>query len=187
MKINPDTLTLTLEQNTQPCGRCRGTGTVLAATPCPTNGRGPRGGKDGCSQCHGSKRHYTPSVTEVCPACNGINSLTADHDSLYDTVRFDEFATFVEWKVADATDTRFTDLGLALPSRGSIMTVGDYGDHKRLSDDELIASVRDDEHGRTQWVQVTRKEDLRLADAIVIVRRSNGYSVRPEWEDELVG
>lgn len=183
MKIDPATRTLVLEKNTTACRSCRGGGTTVVHLPCPTNGRGPRGGKGGCRTCHGTGRHYDAAVRETCVRCNGIDPMHHDDDDLYDGVHLEVLAPLVEWRVVDATDTRFTGVGLCLPSRGSIMTVGDYGDHKRLTDDELVAKVSGD-RGWTQWSQVTRKNDMRLCDAVVIVRRHNGYSVRPAWDDE---
>lgn len=181
MIIDPDTRTVALEPASQPCRGCYGRGRTLVAQPCPTNGRGPKGGKDGCRSCHGSKRHYDPAVTEVCARCGGVSPDRHEDETLYSTASFDEFRDAVEWRVVDATDTRFTEVGLCLAGRGTICTVGDYGDHKRLTDDELISSVRD-RHDHTQWVIVVREADLRLCDAVVIVRRANGYSVVPSWD-----
>lgn len=181
MKIDTDTRTVTPEPSSRPCASCRGTGRTVVAQPCPTGGRGPRGGKDGCRTCHGTMRHYDPAVTRTCGRCGGVDPERHDDESLYDHVRFHQFRDLVEWRVVDAGDTRFTELGLCLAGRGSIMTVGDYGDHKRLTDDELIAAVRDRDDW-TQWVTIVREADMRLCDAVVIVRRSNGYNVRPTWD-----
>lgn len=180
MKINPDR-TVTPEPNSQPCGLCYGRGTTLVAIPCPTNGRGPRGGKDGCHRCHGTKRHYDPAVTEPCTQCHGINPDRHDDEDLFDHVRYSEFVDVVGWRVQDATDTRFTELGMCLAGRGSLATHVDYGDHMRLTDDELIAKVRS-RNDSTQWVFLVREADMRLCDAVVIVRRRNGYSLEPVWD-----
>lgn len=185
MKIDPDTRTVTLEPRSQKCTRCWGTGTTVVPQPCPTNGRGPKGGKDGCRTCHGTKRHYDPTVRETCDTCGGVDPMHHEDETLYDHVSFDVFADLVEWRVTDATATRFTELGLCLAGRGVIVTVGDYGAHKRLTDAELIAEVRDRESS-TQGVFVVRKDDMRLCDALTIVRRANGYSVVPTWDDAVV-
>lgn len=185
MIIDTDTRTAALEPASRPCRGCYGTGRTLVAQPCPTNGRGPRGGKDGCRKCHGIGRHYDPAVTETCRTCGGIDPDRHDDETLYDHARFEQFRHLVEWKVVDATDTRFTTLGMCLAEGGSLMTVVDYGAHKRLTDDELAAAVRDRDDS-TQWVNIVREADMRLADAIVVVRRDNGYAVKPAWADGTV-
>jgi hypothetical protein len=186
MKNDTDTLTATLEPASRPCRGCYGSGRTLTTLPCPTGGRGPKGGRDGCRTCHGSGRHWDPAVTEVCARCGGESPDRHEDETLYDHVRFSSFRHLVEWRVVDATDSRFTELGLCIGDRGAIMTVGDYGDHRRLTDDELVAAVRDRDDD-TPWVFLVRKADMRLCDAVVVVRRRNGYSVRPVWDNEAVG
>lgn len=181
MKINPDTRTVTLEPASKPCRLCYGRGRTIVPQPCPTNGRGPRGGKDGCRTCHGSKRHYDPAVTEVCGRCNGVSPDRHEDETRYDHLSFAAFRDLVEWRVVDATDTRFTQWGTLLGEHGAITTVVDYGAHTRMTDEELVAAVRDGRDS-TQGVNVVSK-DLVLCDAIVIARRQNGYSVRAVWDD----
>lgn len=185
MKINPDR-TVTLEANSQPCRRCYGRGTTVVTQPCPTDGRGPRGGKDGCRTCHGTMRHYDLAVTEVCVKCHGLDPRNHEDETLYDHLEISAFADLVAWRVVDATDTRFTELGLCVGARGTIVTVGDYGDHLSLTDDELVAHVRSSQSpSSTQGVVVVREDDMRLCDAVVIVRRRNGYAVMPVWDQPV--
>lgn len=182
MLIDPITRIATLEPKSRQCRLCYGRGRTIVPQPCPTNGRGARGGKDGCKTCHGSKQHYNSAITEVCGRCNGINPDKVEDETLYDHARFADFADLVAWRVVDATHTRFTELGLCLSGADAISTVGDYGAHLAKSDEALIAEVRTDRDW-TQWVKVVRKTDLRLCDAIAIVRRRNGYSLIPVWDD----
>lgn len=178
MKINPDN-TVTLEQNTQPCRTCYGRGEVPTQEPCPTGGRGPRGGLNGCKKCHGIGRHTNFQVMAVCPSCEGNDPQHATDDSLYDFVRYEEFREAIEWVVRDATDMAFTQIGTLIGS--GLCHVVDYGDHRHLSDEELIAKERDKDSS-TQWVKIVRKDDLRLADAIVITRLANGYAIAGRWD-----
>lgn len=180
MKIDPATRTLTLER--KPCGLCRGSGRSIVAQPCPTGGRGPRGGKDGCRTCHGTGSHYDRAVTETCRQCGGNDPLSHEAETVYDHLGFGEFRSLVEWKVVDATDTRFTELGMCLAPHGALYTCGDYGAHLDLDDDALIAAVKDRDDW-TQAVKLVDGETLRLCDAIAIVRRRNGYTVAPVWND----
>ena len=182
MYIDHATRILTLEPNANRCTRCWGSGSVPSTYPCPTGGRGPRGGVGGCRQCHGMMRHVDHDVRETCGKCHNVNPQACEDETLYDTVHLDLLADLVEWRVVDATNTRFTEVGACIGARGSIVTTVDYGAHKRLTDDELVAEVRDRNHS-TQGVFVVRDEDMRIADAIAVVRRANGYNVIAVWDD----
>lgn len=182
MNIDPITRIVTLEPNANQCTRCWGRGTVPTTFPCPTKGRGPRGGANGCRTCHGMMRHTDHDVRETCGKCGGIDPQHAEDENLYDTFDLAVIADLVEWRVVDETKTRFTELGACIGARGSIVTVVDYGAHRSLADAELVADVREHQH-RAQGVNVIRKDDLRLCDAIAIVRRANGYNVIAVWDD----
>lgn len=179
MKINPDTRIATLETNAKPCHRCFGRGEVPTYDPCPTNGNGPRGGLNGCKTCRGSKSHTNWDVKEVCPSCEGDNPMHATDETLYDFARYSQFRNLVEWVVRDDTNMAFTKIGTLIGS-GLGHTV-DYGNHTRLTDEELIAKERDRDT-TTQWVKIVRKDDMRLADRIVITRLANGYAMQAEWK-----
>ena len=65
-----------------------------------------------------------------------------------------------------------------------IYTVVDYGAHKSLNHEELIAKVRTDlTKSSTQACKMVKsKDDMTFADSLVIVLGDQGYSILPEWE-----
>src|SRR5437867_7847602 len=56
------------------CRQCWGRGTVATKARCPKcrgTGKGPRGGRNGCRDCHGFGTAYDQDQRVTCPTCDG--------------------------------------------------------------------------------------------------------------------
>lgn len=177
--------TLIMEKET--CYGCMpsGSGRVPIRVTCPTcNGtqRGARGGRrthagTGCKTCIDGTV-YSKTEFRPCSRCKGTGLDSEDYCSRIPM----EVWRDLEFRVIRSN--RSQSMNEALLGVGCCWSTTDYGDHKRMSDEELIAKVRDDRSGATQATNVVRsKDDLRIADAIGIFCNDNGYSVRAIFDD----
>jgi len=164
------------------CKHCWGQGTVATREPCPAcrgTGRGRRGGRGGCKECQGGKYRWNQDKRTVCPGCQGVDSAIAEEATVYDGL---------PRAVWESLAFRVTSRQRALHwvegcLGGGIHTVLDYGQHRSLSDEELIAEVRDG--GCPQICKVAREEPdgtVRLCDYVLITRMVDGYRVDGAWD-----
>lgn len=157
------------------CRRCWGEGTVAKRQACPKchgTGNGPRGGHGGCRTCYGSGARYDHNVQETCPTCEGVNSKAFEAEDICDRISDDDWRAF-EFRVYRSN--RPQTWGEAYMGAG-VFSCTDYGVHKELSDDALIADVRE-RAGSVQAIKVADKDTLKVADHIGIFTNHNGYSV----------
>lgn len=185
MKIDPTTRIVTLEKNVKPCMHCHGKGTVPARVPCPTKGRGPRGGKGGCKECGWRSydhTHYDMGTQVTCPTCDGINSDRFEDEDICAHIRYSMFRDLVRWEVIDGDQgDRLSEMHSLLGVRGCLVTCTDYGRSWERPVEELLDDVSDPEN-MTQVTFIVRRDDMRLCDRIIIYRVANGYFVFPDWD-----
>jgi len=65
---------------------------------------------------------------------------------------------------------------------GAIVTVTDYGRSAESGDDAVLQDALRSVGTRTQAIKVVRRDDMKLADEVLVVVTSNGYAVLPSWE-----
>lgn len=139
---------------------------------CKGTMRGKRGGKNGCKTCYGGKVHdFVNKVT--CQGCNGTYQRKA---SRYSQLPKDIFRS-LRFEVGKHTGNQ--DFNQAYLGAGYITTVTDYGRSAGMTDEQLIAEVREDK-GWLQALNVLDKDE-RICKAVVISRNSNGYSAKARF------
>jgi hypothetical protein len=184
VKIDPTTRIVTLEKNVKPCIQCHGRGTVPSRVPCPTFGRGPRGGKGGCRECgHRTwdHSHMNRDVQVPCPTCEGVNPDRFEDEDICAHIRYSMFRDLVRWEVIDDDGVGLSYVHQNLGVRGALSTVTDYGRSWERPVEELVEDVSKPEN-MTQVTFIVRKDDMRLCDRIIIYRVANGYFVFPDWD-----
>lgn len=167
---------LVLEQ--AECWSCDGSGEqderVRVSCPkCGGNGRGVRGGWQGCKNCHGVGYEWaTTGQQEPCYQCDGHGM---KDETIFDRVS-DAMWASMNFEVRGSNRNQSWQeqyIGLGCWS------VTDYGRHQGMTDEELIAKVRDDRGSSLPQVckLIVSKEDLRIAESVAIVTARSGYSV----------
>lgn len=63
-----------------------------------------------------------------------------------------------------------------------VYTIIDYGRHKTMSDEEIIAPVVKELKDVQACKVVNNKEELRICDKIIVITADGGYSAIPYWE-----
>lgn len=162
-----------------PCG----TGKEAGRKPCPKcagTGTGPRGGPGGCKECYGSgdRPDFENGIT--CRSCEGTGIVDSNICDSIAKDRLPELADMIEWRVArgDRPQT-WSEAHLGM---GCLYSVTDYGDHQKLSDEELLAMVREkfnDDY--VQAIKIVDRETFKICDYLVIDCNRNGYSLRAYW------
>lgn len=152
---------------------------------CGGTGKQVTDGRKYCRKCrrYSNGRYVSAGIVSVpgpkiaCTRCNG-NYRDFEPETLYDYYDLLDFP--IPWRVDRHPNRRRSwvedHLGLGLGS------CTDYGRHKNLQDDELIARNRES-HKKLQASKIVRKDDMKLADEIVIVTGENGYSCIARWFD----
>lgn len=156
-----------------------GDGTVAKRLPCPAckgTGNGPRGGKGGCRKCYGSGTHYDQSVRETCRVCNGAFK-DAEPENLCDRLSDEDFRAI---PVRVYRSDRTQSWNEAHLGHGCVYSVTDYGAHKQMTDDELVADVRSQSY--VQATKVVDRDTMRVCDHIGVFTSDNGFSVRAVFE-----
>lgn len=172
------------------CARCdKGTVAKEILVLCDAcNGTGKRG-RGKCRKCAetfsitpipvGMVRKWDHEDREICRHCGG-DFRNAQKESYYDKVpkRILETLSFEVIGTGDRELTwRESHLGIGLYS------VVDYGEHKKLSKEELITKVRKDTiNGYHQAIKlINSKEYPKLCSGIYIYPANQGYSVIPYY------
>jgi hypothetical protein len=185
VKINPTTRVVELERGVKPCVSCAGSGLVPSMVPCPTGGRGPRGGAGGCKVCGWrtwDHSHHNFDVLVTCSTCDGVNSDRFHDEDICAHIRYSEFRDLVRWEVVDGdAGDRLSETHQLLGVRGCLVTCTDYGRSWERPVEELLEDVSKPEN-MTQVTFIVRKDDMRLCDRIIIYRVANGYFVFPDWD-----
>lgn len=173
MRIDDGTIVL----ETRPCYGCDGSGTIASRTKCVAcygSGNGPRGGRGGCRKCHGSGIGHDHDNRATCISCDGIGQRPED---LCDRVNDEDMQAFT---LSVYRSDRAQSWNEAHMGHGCVYSCTDYGEHARMTDDELIARVRRSLKG----VQATKiaNRAMQVCDHIGIFCNDNGYSVRAVFE-----
>ena len=161
----------------KPCPGCNGTGRFRPVQRCPRYDR-PQNGQP-CPHCGATRKydhHYLPSdQEETCVQCAGRGQVLEDRCDYLPreilsalpivVVRSDRSITWNE-----------SYLGL-----GCLWSTVDYGRHRTMTDEELVAGVRNGQHGSTQAIAVVDDQG-RLPPFIAICCSDSGYSVRSAWK-----
>lgn len=159
-----------------------GNGTVHRRVDCDVckgTGKGIRGGRDGCKNCHGGGRVLTDKDPLVCKTCQGDYK---DHRSedVYDYAPVDILLSIPVRVVHKQRTQSWAEQYIGL----GLYSCTDYGRYKDMSDEELIAHVRSgNSFRRTQALNIADKDkDNKLCDYVAIVTADNGYSVIGVWD-----
>lgn len=153
-----------------PCISCDGKGQVNEILDCPNDRMKMRGQK--CPHCGTTNCHHSFISTgkmRPCGYCDGAGKKMEDRcDSIPD-----EMWKALKFKVYRTNQhTTFNDAYLGF---GSVWSCMDYGRHMEMTDDELIAKVRD-EGNYIQAIKIIN-EDGTICDHIGIVCKDQGYVV----------
>lgn len=172
---------------------------------CGGTGQGPRGGKNGCPKCHGYRHTFALgtvltdgfTITQPyyrgaeygercvepdfenrwpCPSCKGDYEESADediNDNPGPDVREYLKALPIVYSKPEARASTFMESYIGV----GFYSCEDYGRWRDRPLEELEQSVRDHMDGWLQASKFTRKSDMRVATAIGISLRTNGYSV----------
>lgn len=204
MIFDPITRTVTLEPSAaRTCYFCH-EGTQPLRVPCPTGGRGPRGGRDGCRTCHGSGTHFDQSQRVPCPRCDGTGIV---HEQERSTDRVPD-----AWLTGEHVTRECRVLTREMPQAVSLLGHGCVGgacvDYGRTYD-RVREAVRDD--GRSDAARVRALHELerslaadpeylrmlhhvqacnvvrdgRLCDRLVLAVWPQGYGWVAQWEGAL--
>ena len=159
------------------CTWCHGTGTAAALVLCPNcegTGRGPRGGENGCRKCNGMRKVYSHTLTETCTSCNGAGQVP---ETNCDTMPAEWWSAF-DFRVY--RQDRAQTYNEYLLAHGCVYSCTDYGAAAGMSDDAIIAKVKDEERF-TQLTKVANKDNI-LCNHIGIFINRDGYSVRAVYD-----
>lgn len=175
---NERTLTLDMKD----CTTCYGRGDVSTALPCPTGGKGPRGGANGCRTCHGFGNHYDHENRVPCKNCQGEPARKSP-ETFYDSVSQEVLMAMLPLTVV-RQDRAGTWIEYNLGALDAVWSTTDYGRSWDLTDEEVAEQVAEKlrtERG-VQGVKILHKferEDqvARLKDKFVVVLHRSGYNV----------
>jgi hypothetical protein len=168
------------------CRSCRN-GEVATKVDCPKcngTGKGPRGGKNGCRTCHGSRVHWDWINTQTCPKCEG-NYEGFESETPYDHIYIEKNDLPVK-VIRDYVKRQmsFAEMYIGM----GLFSCTDYGRHKNQNDEELIESAFHFDEKGTFWTQgiklIRDNKDLRICDHLAIVVGDQGYSVLPVFEED---
>lgn len=161
---------------TQECWSCDGSGEQdervrIACPTCKGTGKGVRGGRNGCKNCHGLRYEWASTGgTEDCYQCDGTGQKQED---IYDHVT-PEFWQGLDFEVRRSNRGQsFYEQYIGL----GCWSCMDYGEHKSMTDEQLIEKVRNSTHAPQACKLVNGKDDLRISGRVAIVTASTGYSV----------
>lgn len=170
--------TLTLGRHA--CRRCvKGkVSTPRTCRRCLGDGKGPRGGANGCRMCSGNGITYDHVNRSTCDECGGEYE-EADPERWTDRVpvRAMELIPITVVRVGRSNTFNEDYLGF-----GYLYSATDYGQAAGMDDDDLIEKVRahlmaDPPQG-TKVVGDVGEQRRKIADRLVVTVTRNGYSVK---------
>lgn len=163
------------------CANCWGKGTMPTygkCKPCKGTGKGPRGGRNGCHSCSGSRRSYDYDDMKTCETCKG-NPEPANGGGIpegWTDYLPDGVLQSLPFKLYRDYCQPFTESIIGI---GTLWAVGDYGAlASRTDDDKIIEDVRNSSCGRGIQACALVDNDGELCDHVGIFVGSNGYSVK---------
>ena len=160
--------------DTTECSTCTGTGKYTPFESCPRQNKPQRGVP--CPYCGGTRidgHHQIPKPQVECPKCEGS---LVEPETRYDAMPIG-ILDYIPLKVIHSN--RAITFNESWIGTGCLWSTMDYGAHKALSDEKLIAKVREGIHF-TQACKVVDKQDM-LPAFIAILTNDSGYSVRSGW------
>ncbi len=182
MKLDLENRTVILES--KPCYGCDGTGKRFAnewqvCPDCNGTGNGKRGGRNGCRKCSGmGKNIVVTKRLETCPNCNGTGNMPENRSDCVPPEWWNLFTFKVYRQERKQTYNEYL-LGI-----GCVYSCTDYGTAARMSDETVIAEIKNEKGGDfLQLCKIANKEN-KLADHIGIFINENGYSVRPVYDSD---
>jgi hypothetical protein len=162
------------------CSGCSGTGTIQPRKRCPKYGHRMRGKP--CPHCGSTRKDNHGYIEDgpriTCTKCDG--SLLEDED------RF----SYLPWATVIAAvpvvvqrSNRRASFNEEYIGYGIIQGCVDYGKSAKMTDEELIASVKDtDRTSSTQGAHISDKSG-RVCDRIVVACHDNGYSLVAAFDE----
>jgi hypothetical protein len=163
------------------CSSCDGKGEVEEFIDCPNDRMTMRGKK--CPHCDTTNKHHhliSTGKMRSCGHCEGKGKVMEnDCDKIPEEIW--QSMTFKVYK----TD-RPTTINDAYYGIGCVWSCMDYGEHKNLTDEQLIDKVR---HGGS-YIQATKISDKEgnICDHIGIVCKDQGYVVHAvDKEGKVMG
>lgn len=159
------------------CGTCDGTGRYRGNHPCPRYDRPQKG--QPCPFCGSTTRyghHYLPDAEDmVCPRCQRT---LQEPETRCDYLPQEVLASIPIVVVHSNRAITWNESYLGV---GCLWSTVDYGRHKTMTDEQLVAEVRDGRHSSVQATAVVDDQD-RLPPFIAICCSDQGYSVRSAWK-----
>lgn len=157
------------------CWRCDGKGEMTLGVSCPAWLRPVKnlpGSK--CPHCGAKNRHDHKMIgTELmkCDKCKGVGTLMEN-----------KFDSSLMWKELPMTVRRSTREQQPIEAYFGvgICSVTDYGRHEKMTDEELIAHVKESQYSSAQYLNFVT-DSGKVADRIVIDCNDMGYNIVPEW------
>lgn len=154
-------------------------GTVPGRKACETchgTGRGKRGGKGGCRQCHGFKTQADFANRVPCDRCDGTQRV---EETLYDYMP-DELWKALDFKIY--RQDRAISWNESHLGAGCVFSCCDYGRNWKANDPAaLIAEVK--EKGSHQAITIAKRDGTLCHHVGIFVNR-DGYSVRAVFADD---
>ena len=147
------------EPGRKPCHKCNGTARTKGGK-----------GKGACRHCLNGTEVDTTQRVPCAWGCKGTHYIPATRCSYMPDAIFQSL-TFKVYR-----SERPQTINERLLGSGMVYSCTDYGDHKQMTDDELIAKVK-----QTTSVQATKisDKDDNVAEHIGIFTNQYGYSVIP--------
>lgn len=190
MLFDPIASTLTLDF--KDCTRCYGKGDGPTRIDCPTckgTGKGARGGRGGCRNCHGNGQAYDHDLRVVCPHCGGAPA-SKSRETWTDTAPIDAVMSMSLVVMRQDRGGSFNEGFLGL---GCLWSCTDYGERWKREDDtplleEIAGKLRTDRTQACKIIAGERDRDtetMPLAAGLVIVLHRDGYSLRTATTDNL--
>ena len=168
---------------TRACSDCHGEITKQYYRSCPRYGRAVKdlpGRK--CPDCGATNKHGHTSLPDGAPqTCKSCHGSGVQAETATDYLPYGLWPALTFRVYRSNRQQTYNEYLLAF---GCVYAVTDYGDHAKLTDEQLIAKVRDDKTTCCQACSITRSyEDLTVCDHIGIFCSNNGYSVRKVFVD----
>lgn len=157
------------------CKCCQGYGTTTERRACPLMGKAVNTRPDRrCPHCGSARKNdhrwLETGRTPVCENCKGSKVQPEDR---YDYLPKEVFAAIPMKVYYGNGGISFNEAHLGI---GCVWSCQDYGAHKQLSDDQLIAKLREADHGVQACKLVNEK--LEFCEYIGIFTNAEGYSLR---------
>lgn len=157
------------------CYSCEGKGSRDYYVLCPR--RGQANNKEPgrvCSACGAKNKHDHRTVGTEHRQCESCQGEGWPMETAYDTVPKEILQELPVKIYRSNRHQTWIEANLG----GGLVSITDYGDHKKLTDEQLIAKVREDFRG-TQAISgiVSRADHGRMCVHIGVLTSDNGYTV----------